>query len=58
MKKLICIDIGGTNVRFGIVQENSIIAETRLQADFANICKSFPPEQAWQTIIQLIAGHI
>lgn len=58
MVKHIGVDIGGTNLRFGIVEGLRVIDETRVSADFANICRTHPPAQAWQTIINIIVEHI
>ncbi|HEY3300559.1 MAG TPA: ROK family protein [Methylophilaceae bacterium] len=58
MVKHIGVDIGGTNLRFGIVEGLRVIDETRVSADFANICRTHAPAQAWQTIINIIAEHI
>jgi glucokinase len=58
MIKRIGVDIGGTNLRFGIVDGLSIIDETRISADFANICRTTPADQAWTTIVGIISQHI
>ncbi len=58
MSKRIGVDIGGTNLRFGIVEGSSVIEETRVTADFANICRTNTPDQAWQMIVNTIAQHI
>lgn len=49
------VDIGGTNLRVGVVDGVSIIHERRSRANFAEICKSNPPDIAWQTIIASIS---
>lgn len=48
------VDIGGTNVRIGVVEGNHIIHEQRTQADFSKICKSNSAEIAWKEIIEVI----
>lgn len=65
MATLIGIDVGGTNLRLGVVQCNALsqpqlIEEMRFQADFSNLCKShqLSSEQAWQTILTTIAEAI
>lgn len=65
MATLIGIDVGGTNLRLGVVQCNELsqpqlIEEMRFQADFSNLCKShqLSSEQAWQTILTTIADAI
>ncbi|MFZ3087849.1 MAG: ROK family protein, partial [Methylotenera sp.] len=74
MALLIGIDVGGTNLRLGIVecgdlqtqgkqaQEKQVrlLEEIRFQADFSSLCKSHQhtPDQAWQTILTTIAEAI
>lgn len=58
MVKHIGVDIGGTNLRFGVVEGVRVIDETRVSADFANICRTHTSGQAWQTIINIIVAHI
>ena len=45
------VDIGGTNLRVGVVDALEIVHETRSHADFANICKTNSADIAWQEII-------
>ena len=49
------VDIGGTNMRVGVVDDLHIIHEQRTQADFSNICKSNPPQVALASIVDVIA---
>jgi glucokinase len=68
MPQLIGIDVGGTNLRLGLVEyeaanQNSqvrLIEEKRFHADFSNLCKSqqYSPEQTWQVILKTIAAAI
>jgi glucokinase len=68
MATLIGIDVGGTNLRLGVVEFDvnnrsshpQLIKEMRFQADFSNLCKlhQHSPEQAWQTILTTIATAI
>lgn len=65
MTMLIGIDVGGTNLRVGVVETNEsdqpcILEEVRFHADFSNLCKSHQhsSEQAWQTILTTIADAI
>lgn len=66
---IIGIDIGGTNLRIGVVELNnvhhaetpqqpSLIKEIRFKADFATLCKSHQndPKVAWQAILNCIAN--
>lgn len=55
MSLRIGVDIGGTNLRVGVVDGVNIIDEIRRTADFSNICRSHPTEVAWQQIIQITA---
>lgn len=65
MATLIGIDVGGTNLRVGVVECNEftpprLLEEVRFQADFSSLCKShqYSSEQAWQTILTTIADAI
>ena len=55
MKQLIGIDVGGTNLRIGVVGDGCIIHEQRCQADFSGICHTNPPATAWRAIIATLA---
>jgi len=50
------VDIGGTNLRVGVVDGLNIIYEARNHADFANLCKTNSADIAWQKIIAVTAG--
>lgn len=52
------VDIGGTNLRVGVVEDLHIIYEKRTHADFATLCKTNAPEVAWQSIIQITANAL
>lgn len=63
------IDVGGTNLRLGVVECSDVPAqkksvrvleEMRFQADFSLLCKSSAdaPELAWQTILATIAAAV
>lgn len=65
MATLIGIDVGGTNLRVGVVECHELtpprlLEEVRFQADFSNLCKSHQhsSEQAWQIILTTIADAI
>jgi len=67
MTMLIGIDVGGTNLRVGVVDFQSgdtnavhLIDEIRFQADFSNLCKTQAsyPNQAWHSILMTIADAI
>lgn len=55
MSLRIGVDIGGTNLRVGVVEGLKIIEEHRSAADFSNICHNNPPDIAWQQVIQITA---
>jgi glucokinase len=62
MTKLIGIDVGGTNLRLGVVQyldhRAVLLDEERFQADFSDYCKSHPADVAWQKILTTIASAV
>jgi len=64
MALLIGIDIGGTNLRLGLVEcgdrtdKPRLLREQRFHADFSNLCKSHPPQLAWQKILETLADAI
>lgn len=64
MTQLIGIDVGGTNLRLGVVECGSqsakpvLLDEMRFQADFSSLCKQHNPEQAWQQILTTTAKSI
>lgn len=45
------VDVGGTNLRVGVVDGLKVIYEKRTHADFTSLCQSNPPDMAWQQII-------
>ena len=55
MAQLIGIDVGGTNLRIGVVDRGRIIHEQRSHADFSGICHQQAPAAAWQAIIATLA---
>ena len=64
---MIGIDVGGTNLRLGVVECGGTLCkplqmldEMRFQADFSGFCKSHQqaPEQAWREILSTIAGAV
>lgn len=58
MAKAIGIDVGGTNLRVGVFDEQHLIQETRFQADFSEICHTHAPAQAWGKIITITADGV
>lgn len=59
MTKLIGIDVGGTNLRLGVVEYSDntpvLLEEGRFQADFSEYCKTHTADIAWQKILSTIA---
>ncbi|OIQ84032.1 N-acetyl-D-glucosamine kinase [mine drainage metagenome] len=47
---LIGVDVGGTNLRVGVVDGLRVIDEQRVNADFAGLCRSSTPDRALQAI--------
>ncbi len=58
MTLLAGVDVGGTNLRVGVVDGLSIIHEKRVSADFAQLCKNNPPDIAWQEIIAITSAAL
>jgi len=67
MALLIGIDVGGTNLRLGVVECGDVpgkppqlLDEMRFQADFSGFCKTHQqaPAQAWQQILGTIAAAV
>lgn len=52
------VDVGGTNLRVGVVDGLSLIYEKRTHADFATLCKTNAPDFAWQQIIQITSAAL
>lgn len=71
MATLIGIDVGGTNLRIGVVAFDHanrseafnpprLLEEIRFQADFSELCKTYQnaPQKAWQAILAVIAKDV
>ena len=66
MTMLIGIDVGGTNLRLGIVDykesaldvRTRLVEEKRFHTDFSSYCKTHTPDQAWHAILNSIAAAI
>ncbi len=62
MSLLIGIDVGGTNLRLGVVKSSvgalQLLEEMRFRADFSQMCKAHSPEIAWQNILTITAEAI
>ena len=58
MTLAIGIDIGGTNLRLGVVDGLQVIDEMRFEANFSQICQKNSPQIAWQTILHTLEQAI
>jgi glucokinase len=47
---LIGVDVGGTNLRVGVIDGLKVVEEYRVNADFSGLCRNNSPEQAVQAI--------
>jgi len=47
---LIGVDVGGTNLRIGVVDGLQVVDEQRVTADFSGLCKRRAPDQAIQAV--------
>lgn len=52
------IDVGGTNLRIGVVEDTHLIYTKRFHADFAQLCRTHTLEVAWQQIVTTIADAL
>jgi glucokinase len=55
MSVCIGVDVGGTNLRVGVVDGVAVIDELRFAADFSTICRTYAADAAWQQILAVIA---
>lgn len=58
MAEVLGVDIGGTNVRVGVFSELTLVHETRFNANFSQVCKNHPSQQAWQMILDTVTQGI
>lgn len=49
------VDVGGTNLRVGVVDDLKLIYNKRYRADFSEICRNQPADVAWEAIVETIA---
>ena len=52
------IDVGGTNLRVGVVEDTRLIYTKRFHADFARLYLTHAPEAAWQQVVAMIADAL
>ena len=58
MTKLIGIDVGGTNLRLGVLDDGLVIDDMRFQANFSDICKNNTTDIAWHKILEVTGSAI
>lgn len=64
MALLIGIDVGGTNLRLGLIEHSGdllkprLLHEQRVHADFSGLCHQHSSEVAWQKILETLANAI
>ena len=58
MALTIGIDVGGTNIRFGVFNGHQLIDELRLEANLSLLCAELAPEHSSYEIIRLLSGQI
>lgn len=52
------VDVGGTNLRIGVIQGQRIVAEQRFRADFAAICRELKGEAARSTVLKILGDAV
>lgn len=55
---LIGVDVGGTNMRVGVVDGCKVIHEMRASADFSGVCRTQPAARALQLIIDTLSDAL
>jgi glucokinase len=58
MAVLIGIDVGGTNLRLGVLDDGLVIDDMRFQANFSEICKSNAADMAWRKVLEVTVNAI
>jgi glucokinase len=52
------IDVGGTNIRFCVFNGQSIIDETRIEANLSAVCSELPPEHSSLEVLRILSNQI
>ena len=47
------IDVGGTNIRFGVFNQTQLIEEIRLESNLSKLCGEMLPEHASYEVVQI-----
>ncbi len=58
MALTIGIDVGGTNIRFGVFNHVQLIDEVRLEANLSKLCGKLLPEHASYEIVRILSSGI
>jgi glucokinase len=52
------IDVGGTNIRFGVFDGYQLIDSVRLEANLSQVCKDNPAQSAALAVVHVLSGEI
>jgi len=52
------VDIGGTNLRIGVVEDLRLVSVKRFHADFTHLCQNHAPEVAWRQIVAIVGNSL
>ena len=52
------IDVGGTNIRFGVFKQTQLIDEVRLESNMSKLCGELLPERASYEIVRILSSGI
>lgn len=52
------IDVGGTNIRFGVFNQAQLIDEVRLESNLSKLCGELLPEHASYEIVRILSSGI
>lgn len=52
------IDVGGTNLRIGVVEDTRVVYRKRFHADFAQMCRMHTPGVAWPRTVEAVAAPL
>jgi glucokinase len=52
------IDVGGTNIRFGVFDGNQLVDATRTEANLSQFCKDVSAESAATAVVGVLSGEI
>ena len=58
MALAIGIDVGGTNIRFGLFEDKNLVVETRLEANIGQVCRALTFETAPAEVIRILSTEI